>query len=149
MSTLTLRIQTPEKIVLEQQIDQALVNTSAGQMTILADHIPVTVDMEIGQILGITQGQKPLRIIINGGTMNFDNNILHILTVDAQIIENKIKDTTLFPAMLEAKNNNIEKEISKALQAGGYYEPDMSTIYLLAEERLVKYELLKELSDDF
>jgi len=149
MSTLTLKIQTPEKIVLEQQIDQALVNTAAGQMTILADHIPVTIDMEIGQILGISHGQKPLRVIVNGGTLNFENNILHILTVDAQIIENKIKDTTLFPAMLEAKNNNIEEEISKALQAGGYYEPDMSTIYLLAEERLVKYELLKELADDF
>ena len=51
--------------------------------------------------------------------------------------------------MLEAKNNNIEDEIAKALQAGGYYEPDMSTVYLLAEERLVKYELLKELADDF
>ncbi len=149
MSKFLLKIQTPEGITLQQDVDQVLISTGAGQMTILADHVAVTVDLEIGLMVAITQGEKPTRIVINGGTLSFENNILHILTVDAQIIENKIKDATIFPAMIEAKNNKIEQEIQKALEAGGYYTPDMSTVFLLAEERLSKYELLKELMDEF
>ena len=149
MSKFLIKIETPLGVVLEQEVDQALVNTGAGQMTLLADHIPVTVDMEIGQITTfVTGAHKPTRIVVNGGTLSFENNVLHILTVDAQVIENKIKDTTLFPAMIEAKNNKIDEEIEKALQAGGYYTPDLSTVYLLDEERLSKYELLKELLDE-
>jgi len=143
-----LRIQTPGQIVFESEVEQALVSTGAGQITVLANHIPITSDMEIGIVTCFTAGLKPVKILVNGGVLNFEDNVLHILSVDAQIVDKKIKDSEFFPAMVEAKNNKIQEEIEKALQAGGYYQPDLSTVYLLAEERQAKYALLRELLED-
>lgn len=53
---LQLKIVTPEKLILEELVDQVSIPTTEGEITILADHIPLIATIASGDIIAMVDG---------------------------------------------------------------------------------------------
>ena len=51
-----LKIVTPEKLILEEEVDAVIVPTLEGEITILPEHIPIVAGLKSGDIIGIKDG---------------------------------------------------------------------------------------------
>lgn len=61
-----LKIVTPEKLILEEQVDGVTVPTTEGEITILADHIPIVVGLSSGDIVAISNGEHIPMAVVGG-----------------------------------------------------------------------------------
>ena len=145
MSTFQLSILTPDESFFDGQVSQVVVTTSKGQDTFLAEHWDSIVQLEIGLITVILEDGTNMRIANNGGTAVFKNNTLTISTIDAEKIEGRKPDLTLFTKTFVAKNNEVEKKIQDALEQGGVFEAETTMSALFQEERLAKIQVLNEM----
>ncbi len=145
MSTFHLSILTPDENFYQGQVAQVVVTTSKGQDTFLAEHWDSIVQLEIGLITVILEDGTNLRIANNGGTAVFKNNTLTISTIDAEKIEGRKPDLSLFTKTFVAKNNEVEKQIQDALEQGGVFEAETTVSALFQEERLAKIQVLNEM----
>lgn len=68
MSTkqLKLKIITPERLVLEEMVDQVSLPTTLGEITILADHIPLITGLASGDIVATTKGEHVPIAVVGG-----------------------------------------------------------------------------------
>ena len=100
----SLEIISPEKIILSEKVNSVTIPSFEGEMTILADHIPLITFLRPG-ILRI-EGSKESEYFVEEGTVEFSNNTLIILS------------STIIP-LENVKGENISKMIeeSRALLA--------------------------------
>jgi F-type H+-transporting ATPase subunit epsilon len=148
MNTFYLQLQTPDKIVFDEKVVGVTSTAYDGVMTVLGDHQNIVTRLEVCVVKIDFEDGKSKQVAINGGTMSFRDNTLLISTIEAQEIDSSVKDTKaveMFPKSMSIKNEDIQKQVDDALKLGGYYQPDQSTTSLLAEERLAKMEMLREL----
>ncbi|GAB4148156.1 MAG: hypothetical protein OHK0017_10680 [Patescibacteria group bacterium] len=144
-----LKIYTPDELIFDGVVEEVQVPAQDGLMTILSNHMALTSQLDIGLVRIRIEGDRRLNLVaINGGTFTFRDNLLSISTVDALLIDRREKDSEIFPRAIQAKNSQIEQQIEEALKAGGYYEPDQTVASLLAEERIAKFEILKDLLNE-
>jgi F-type H+-transporting ATPase subunit epsilon len=61
-----LKIVTPERLVLEEIVDQVTLPTLEGEITILPEHIPVIVGLKSGDIVA-QSGGEPIPFAVSGG----------------------------------------------------------------------------------
>ena len=99
-----LEIISPEKIILSDKVNSVTIPSFEGEMTILLDHIPLITFLR-PEILRI-EGSKESEYFVEGGTVEFSNNTLIILS------------STIIP-LENVKGENISKMIedSKVLLA--------------------------------
>ncbi|MCQ2753490.1 MAG: ATP synthase F1 subunit epsilon [bacterium] len=74
-----LKIITHEKVVYEGEMDELTIQTPAGQMGILKDHVPVTTVLDIG-VTKAKNGDKAKYFATMGGVFQFKDNFATILT---------------------------------------------------------------------
>lgn len=60
------QIITPEKIVYEDEIDQATIPTQQGQITVLPHHIPLISIIEAGELI-VKKNNEEIPLFISGG----------------------------------------------------------------------------------
>ncbi|MFZ3011814.1 MAG: ATP synthase F1 subunit epsilon [Minisyncoccia bacterium] len=61
---LKLKIVTPEKIVLEEMVDQVSIPTTTGEITVLPNHIPLISELASGDVVAYVQGEHvPLAVV--------------------------------------------------------------------------------------
>ena len=63
---LKLKIVTPEKLILEDMVDQVTVPTTEGELTILADHIPLIAGLSSGDVVAMAFGEY-IPLAVSGG----------------------------------------------------------------------------------
>jgi len=63
---LKLKIVTPEKLILEDMVDQVTVPTTEGELTILADHIPLIAGLASGDVVAMAFGEY-IPLAVSGG----------------------------------------------------------------------------------
>ncbi len=63
---INLKIVTPERLVLEEIVDQVTLPTLEGEITILPEHIPVIVGLKSGDIVAMSEGE-PVPFVVSGG----------------------------------------------------------------------------------
>ncbi len=85
--TLTLKIITQEKVVLEREIVQATLPIEGGEVTVLADHIPIIGALHAGSILVRDDEGKEELLAISGGFAEFHDNALTLLADTAERAE--------------------------------------------------------------
>src|SRR3989338_2240925 len=84
MKKLQLKIVTPAKTMLDKEIDQVTINTEAGQITVLAEHIPLVSILRPGEIL-IKDGGSVTALAAAGGVISMSkDNVLTILADSAE-----------------------------------------------------------------
>jgi F-type H+-transporting ATPase subunit epsilon len=63
---LKLKIVTPEKLILEEMVDQVSVPTTEGEITILPDHIPLIAGLASGDVVAFTNGEQIPMAVVGG-----------------------------------------------------------------------------------
>jgi len=63
---LKLKIVTPEKLILEEQVDQVTVPTTEGELTILPNHIAMIAGLSSGDIVAHSSGEE-IPMAVSGG----------------------------------------------------------------------------------
>jgi F-type H+-transporting ATPase subunit epsilon len=68
MSTkqLKLKIITPEKLILEEMVDQVTLPGTEGELTILPGHIPLITGLASGDIVAVTGGEHVPMAVVGG-----------------------------------------------------------------------------------
>ena len=61
---LKLKIVTPERLILEEMVDQVTLPTTEGEITILPDHIPLIAGLKSGDVVAISAGEHiPIAVV--------------------------------------------------------------------------------------
>jgi len=73
-----LTITTPERIVLEDVVDEVVVPTTSGEIAVLTNHVDLLTAVKPGE-LTIKKGNKTSSFAITGGFMEVSKNNVSIL----------------------------------------------------------------------
>ena len=73
-----LEIISPEKIILSEKVNSVTIPSFEGEMTILADHIPIITFLRPG--IASIEGSKESKYFVEEGTVEFSNNTLIVLS---------------------------------------------------------------------
>ena len=63
---LHLKIVTPERLILEEMVDQVTLPTTEGEITILPEHIPLITGLASGDVVAIAAGEH-VPMAVTGG----------------------------------------------------------------------------------
>lgn len=76
---LKLKIVTPERLILEEMVDQVSLPTTEGEITVLPEHIPLIVGLASGDVVAYINGElAPIAIV--GGFLEIKtvNNVTEV-----------------------------------------------------------------------
>ena len=117
MSSLKLRIITPNKIVLEKEILQITLPTSEGEITVLPNHIPLFSTLIEG-VITIVDDKEESFLSIGGGYLETDGKTINIL-VSRAYGQDEIDEKEIELAKKEAEKSvaiaKTEEERQQAL----------------------------------
>jgi len=63
---LKLKIITPEKLILEEMVDQVSLPTTQGEITVLPSHIPLITSLTSGDIVAVANGEFIPMAVVGG-----------------------------------------------------------------------------------
>lgn len=86
MSKIKFKIVTPERVVYENDVDQATIPTTGGQITVLPNHIPLMSLLLAGELL-LKKNQEDIPIAVSSGFIQVNNNEIVILADTAERAE--------------------------------------------------------------
>ena len=129
MQNILLKIITPERVVLEENVYQVTLPLVNGEITMLPDHIPFISLLKVGEIQVRSEKDSEISLLsTSGGFLEFHDNILTLLADTAERAEEidmqKAKDAV---ARAEALMKNIPQDTSDAY---------LRTAALLEKERM-------------
>ncbi len=113
MDKLKLKIVTPEKVVLSDEVSQVSLNTTMGQITILPHHIPLVSQLSAGEIGVKKDGQEENWMAVSGGFVEVLPNQLVILADTAEYAE-EIDEARAEEARQRAEKLLREKQVDEA-----------------------------------
>ena len=76
--TFNIEIISPEKKILSDKVNSAIIHSFEGEMTILSNHIPLITFLRPGVIT--INSSKDIKYFLEEGTVEFSNNNLTILS---------------------------------------------------------------------
>lgn len=102
---LQLRIVTPEKLILEELVDQVTIPTTEGEITILPDHIPLIASIKSGDIVAVSKGEYIPMAVVGGFVETKKEEGLTEVTILADFAEHVslISDTEIEKAKIRAE----------------------------------------------
>ncbi len=104
-----LEIISPEKILFSEEVNSVIIPSFEGEMTILADHIPLITFLRPG--ITCVEGSKQNNYFVEEGTVEFSNNTLIILSSTISPLEN-IKTLNISKMIEESKGQLAQEKIS-------------------------------------
>src|SRR3989338_8715691 len=66
MKQLRLKIITPERLILEEMVDQVSLPTTLGEITVLPDHIPLITGLTSVDIVALVNGEHVPMAVVGG-----------------------------------------------------------------------------------
>ena len=131
MSKIKLKIATPERVVLEDEIDQITLPTLNGEITVLPNHLPIVTSLKPGEILAKKEGND-LPLATSGGFVEFAENELTILADTAERVEE----------IDEARAEEGRSRAARLLeQQQGKSELDFASVAAKLEKELVRLKV--------
>lgn len=106
---LKLKIVTPEKLILEEMVDQVVVPTTEGEITILPEHIAIVVGLASGDVVAYQDGELiPMAVVGGFVEVNKDLNGLTNVAILADFAEHvgSITDDEIEKAKARAEELN-------------------------------------------
>lgn len=61
-----LKIVTPERLILEEMVDQVSLPTTLGEITVLPDHIPLVTGLTSGDVVAVVSGEHIPMAVVGG-----------------------------------------------------------------------------------
>lgn len=78
MTKIKFKIVTPERVVYEDMIDQAIVPTAQGQITVLPNHIPLVSLLMAGELIVKKDGNE-IPMAVSSGFVQVNKNEIIVL----------------------------------------------------------------------
>lgn len=107
MAQLHLKVVTPEKLVLDEEVSQVNVSTEEGQIGILPNHANLMAKLEPGELV-IKRSGKVDSLAVGDGFLQVSNNSLTIMT-DLATYEKDIDEKAVEDARKRAQAALEEK----------------------------------------
>ena len=63
---LKLKIVTPERLILEEMVDQVSLPTTLGEITVMPDHIPLITELASGDVVAYVNGEHVPMAVVGG-----------------------------------------------------------------------------------
>ena len=63
---LKLKIVTPERLILEEMVDQVTLPTTLGEITVLPDHIPLITGLSSGDVVAVVNNEQVPIAVVGG-----------------------------------------------------------------------------------
>ena len=104
-----LEIISPESILLSEKVNSVTIPSFEGEMTILADHIPLITFLRPG--ITKVEGSKQNQFFVEEGTVEFSNNTLIILSSTITSLES-IKNQNINKIIEESKSKLTQDNLS-------------------------------------
>jgi F-type H+-transporting ATPase subunit epsilon len=86
MSKIKFKIVTPERTVYESEIDQVTLPTRDGEITVMANHIPLISVLAPGELVAKKNGEE-IAMAVSGGMVEVRSNEITILADTAERAE--------------------------------------------------------------
>lgn len=86
MEKIKFKIITPERTVFEDEVDQATLPVTDGEVTILPNHRSYIASLKAGEIM-LKKDGKEIDMAVSGGFIEFDKNNLVVLADTAEHAE--------------------------------------------------------------
>lgn len=102
MKSFTLEILTQEKHLLTETISSLTVPTTSGEITLLADHIPLFTRLTSGE-LSYTKLDQPHSFAVSGGFLDFSPNNIATILADSAVRSEEINLQKVQDAIENAK----------------------------------------------
>jgi F-type H+-transporting ATPase subunit epsilon len=115
MSTLHLKIVTPEKLIFDEEVDQVTVSSQEGELGILPHHANLMAKLQPGE-LQIKKNNKVQSLATGDGFLQITNNVATIMT-DLAIDESDIDEKSV-----EEAKKRAEKALEEKLSDEEYAE---------------------------
>ena len=109
---LHLEVITPTKVVLSEEVDEIIINTASGEITILPNHIDLLTKLVPGEMI-VKTGSKTQSLAVNGGFLEISNNKVSILA-DYAVRAADIEIAKAKEAKEQAEKVMKNKEVNKA-----------------------------------
>ena len=97
-----LKIVTPERVILEEDVDQVSIPTTEGEITVLPDHIPLIASLKSGDIVAVSNSES-VPMAVTGGFIEVKENTVAILADYAEYVSELTDD-----AIEKAKAHAVE-----------------------------------------
>lgn len=143
---LQLKIITPEKLILEEEVDSVTIPTTEGEITILSDHVPLITRMSSGDIVAISDEQNiPFAVV--GGFVEVKKEAGHtscIILADfaetiAELTEDKVMEAKAKAEELKKQMEN--KEIVDFEHFATELERSLTRVKIADKWKKKKYKL--------
>lgn len=142
-----LKIVTPEKLILEELVDEVTIPTTEGEITILPNHIPLISRLSSGDIVAITNNEIiPMAVV--GGLLEVkkedDKTVVTILADFAEHVSS-ISDEEVERAKQKAEElqkQKINNEIVDFEHFAGELEKNLTRIKIADKWKTKKYKKL-------
>lgn len=109
---LKLKIVTPERLILEEEVESVTIPTTEGEITILPDHVPLIAKIATGDIVAISNGEHIPMAIVGGFVETKKINEMTEVTILADFAEHvaDISDIEIEKAKLKAEQLKKQAE---------------------------------------
>ena len=101
MKQLKLKIITPERLILEEMVDQVSLPTTLGEITVLPDHIPLITGLLSGDIVALVENEYVPMAVVGG-------------FIEIKKDENKITNVAVLADFAEHVSELSDDKIEKA-----------------------------------
>jgi F-type H+-transporting ATPase subunit epsilon len=105
---LHLKIVTPERVILEEEVDAVTLPTMEGEITVLPGHIPLIATLKSGDIVAVTNGEH-VPIAVVGGFIEVKENEVAVLADFAEHVS-EISEDVIIKAQAKAKELQALKD---------------------------------------
>lgn len=112
MDEIKFKIITPEKLVVEENVDQVTIPTKSGEITVLKNHLPLVSAIQPGEII-LKKGADLIPLAVSGGFVEIFDNQITILADTAERVE-EIDLARAEDARRQAETLLKEKQIDTA-----------------------------------
>jgi F-type H+-transporting ATPase subunit epsilon len=129
-----LKIVTPDRVLLEQEIDSVTVPTQTGEITILKNHIPLVSNLKPGELKFAT-GSDEQYFAVSGGFVEVRDN--------GEIIV--LADTAEFGHEIDPDRAEKARETAQQMMQENYHDEQASAdAVALLEKNLVRLRVAKK-----
>jgi len=140
-----LKIVTPERLVLEEIVEQVTLPTTEGEITILPDHIPLIIGLASGDVVALNDGEH-MPMAVTGGFVEVKKDsegyTLVVVLADfaehvSELTDDKIAEAKARTLELQEKMQN--KEIVDFEHFASELERSLTRVRIADKWRTKKY----------
>ncbi|PLS68211.1 MAG: F0F1 ATP synthase subunit epsilon [Cyanobacteria bacterium M5B4] len=107
--TLTVRVISPDRVILDQQAQEVILPSTTGQLGILTDHVPLMTALDIG-VMRYRDQNRWSAIAVLGGFAEIENNEVTVLVNEAEL------GATIDPEQARQEFTDAENRFSRVAE---------------------------------